>query len=71
MRRNPCVKKLKKRLMAALVSILIGDLAFAFVKNKAIVNRCLTAVLAGAVRMARILGRADYGKIGSFHVEQS
>jgi len=43
------------------VSILIGDLAFAFVKNKAIVNRCLTAVLAGAVRRARILGRADYG----------
>ena len=53
------------------MSILIGDLAFAFVKNKAIVNRCLTAVLAGAVRMARILGRADYGKIGSSHVEQS
>ena len=42
--------------MAALVSILIGDLAFAFVKNKAIVNRCLTAVLAGAVRRARIFG---------------
>jgi hypothetical protein len=50
------VKKLKKRLMSALVSILIENLAFAFVKNKAIVNRCLTAVLAGAVRMARIFG---------------